>query len=57
MAPDTTAVPSADVRAGEVMAAVDDDGGEERFVIANVDRDEAWISAPVAQTTTLHAMQ
>jgi len=57
MAPDSTAVPGASRRAGEVMAAVDQDGGVERLVIADVDRDEAWLSAPVAAATRLESMR
>jgi len=31
---------------GEVMAAVDDDGGSRRLVIADVSTDDSWLSAP-----------
>lgn len=57
MASDTTTVPSATVSTGEVMAAVDEDGGVERFVIADVESDGAWIAAPLDDATTLHAMR
>ncbi|GAD51244.1 hypothetical protein MBEHAL_0004 [Halarchaeum acidiphilum MH1-52-1] len=57
MASDTTVVPSADGSAGEVMAAVDEDGGVERYVIADVERDEAWLAAPTADAAMLHEMR
>jgi len=57
MASDTTTVPSATASTGEVMAAVDEDGGVERFVIADVERDGAWIAAPLADATTLRSMR
>ncbi|WP_435099035.1 DUF7556 family protein [Halarchaeum sp. P4] len=57
MASDTTVVPSADRRAGDVMAAVDEDGGEERFVIADVSVEEAWLAAPTGASKSLAAMR
>ncbi|GAA0296312.1 hypothetical protein GCM10009066_08500 [Halarchaeum salinum] len=57
MASDTTVVPSADGSAGEVMAAVDEDGGVERYVIADVERDGAWLATPSAEAATLHEMR
>lgn len=36
-----------------VMASVDDDGRDRRFVIADVRADDAWISAPLGRTTAL----
>ncbi|MFB6094622.1 MAG: hypothetical protein ABEJ77_06740 [Halanaeroarchaeum sp.] len=41
--------------APEVMASVDDAGRESRFVIADISRDEAWVSAPTDATTELLA--
>jgi hypothetical protein len=32
--------------AGEVMAAIDDDGNSRRLVIADVSTDGSWLSAP-----------
>jgi hypothetical protein len=32
-------------RAGEVMAAIEEDAGCERLVIADVSTDESWLSA------------
>lgn len=31
---------------GEVMAAIDDDDGDRRLVIADVSTDGSWVSAP-----------
>ena len=31
---------------GEIMAAIDDDGGSRRLVIADVSTDGSWLSAP-----------
>ncbi|GGL35217.1 hypothetical protein EFA46_004385 [Halarchaeum sp. CBA1220] len=56
MASDTTVVPSAS-SAGEVMAAVDDDGGVERFVIADVSAEEAWLAAPTGEAKPLASMR
>jgi hypothetical protein len=33
-------------KAGEIMAAIDDDGGSRRLVIADVSTDGSWLSAP-----------
>ncbi|MFB6070552.1 MAG: hypothetical protein ABEJ76_05955 [Halanaeroarchaeum sp.] len=41
--------------APEVMASVDEQAGESRFVIADISRDGAWVSAPAAAATTLAA--
>ena len=41
--------------APEVMASVDDEGRESRFVIADISRDEAWVSASVDAATALSA--
>ncbi|MFC7167163.1 DUF7556 family protein [Halospeciosus flavus] len=55
MAPDTQAVPgTAD---HEVMAAVDDDGAEERLIIADVESEEAWLSMPTTGSTSLRAWE
>jgi hypothetical protein len=52
MTPDTAAVPAAST-ADDVMASVDDDGTVERFVIADISRDDAWVSLPLAEAATL----
>lgn len=57
MASDTTVVPSASAHTGEVMAAVDTDGGVERVVIADVERDGAWLSAAVSDAAALVSMR
>ncbi|MFW5937300.1 MAG: DUF7556 family protein [Halanaeroarchaeum sp.] len=41
--------------APEVMASVDDEGRESRFVIADISRDEAWVSASADAATALAA--
>lgn len=35
------------------MGSVDDDGTVERFVIADISRDDAWLSLPLAEAATL----
>ena len=52
MTPDTAAVAAAG-SAEDVMASVDDDGSVERFVIADISRDDAWLSLPLAEAATL----
>lgn len=39
----------------EVMAAVEEDGCESRYVIADITRDGAWVSAPTDATRGLEA--
>lgn len=39
----------------EVMAAVEEDGCESRYVIADISRDEAWVSASMDATRGLEA--
>jgi hypothetical protein len=42
----------------DVMASVDEEGhGEARLVIADITRDEAWVSMPQGATTPLAAMR
>ena len=41
--------------ASEVMAAVEEDDSESRFVIADITRDEAWVTAPMDATRDLEA--
>jgi hypothetical protein len=52
MTPDTAAVATAGPPE-DVMASVDDDGDVERFVIADISRDDAWLSLPLAEAATL----
>lgn len=52
MAPDTTAAADADADC-EVMASVD--GDPRRFVIADLCRDEAWLSVPLEDAAALEA--
>lgn len=56
MTPDTTAAPSP-VVADDVMASVDDDGATERFVIADISRDDAWVSIPLCEAASLSGWQ
>ncbi|MEE6210656.1 hypothetical protein U3A55_10870 [Salarchaeum sp. III] len=52
MATSATAVPAS---GADVMASIDDEGPEERLVIADVSRDDAWVTidardaAPLAE--------
>jgi hypothetical protein len=39
----------------DVMASLDDDGPESRFVIADISRDEAWVSMTADAATPLSA--
>ncbi|MFB6108602.1 MAG: hypothetical protein ABEJ82_07160 [Haloplanus sp.] len=52
MAPDATV---ADGQEFEVMASVDDSARTSQFVIADVSRDDAWVSVPLADASTLDA--
>lgn len=38
---------------GSVMASVDGDNEEERLIIADVSRDEAWVAMPIAEAPGL----
>ena len=40
---------------GEVMAAVEEAGSQSRYVIADISRDGAWVSASTAATRDLEA--
>ena len=55
MTADTTPAAGNASAAPEVMSSVDDEGRESRFVIADISRDGAWVSASVDATTTLSA--
>lgn len=48
MAPDSAA--AAPVADCEVMASVEGDGGDRRFIIAELCRDDAWLSVSVDAT-------
>ena len=37
----------------EVMASVDDDGNRKEFVIADISRDDSWITIPLKEAATL----
>jgi hypothetical protein len=39
--------------AADVMASVDDDGTGEEFIIADVSRDDSWISIPLKEAAAL----
>jgi hypothetical protein len=45
------AIPS--VAADDVMASIDDDGTEKEFVIADISRDDSWITIPLKEAATL----
>ncbi|WP_435155809.1 DUF7556 family protein [Haladaptatus sp. DFWS20] len=53
MTPDTAAVSVSVADDTEVMASVDDDGNTERLVIADISREDAWISMRVTDATSL----
>jgi len=53
MTPDTTAVSAPVAEDAEVMSSVDDDGRVERLVIADISRDNEWLSMPVADAASL----
>ncbi|WP_327050713.1 DUF7556 family protein [Halomicrococcus gelatinilyticus] len=53
MTPDTTAVSAPVAEDAEVMSSVDDDGRVERLVIADITRDNEWLSMPVADAASL----
>ncbi|MEF8771641.1 MAG: hypothetical protein V5A26_05920 [Halodesulfurarchaeum sp.] len=40
---------------GEVMAAVEEAGSQSRYVIADISRDDAWVSASTDATRDLKA--
>ena len=48
--PTTATLP---VAADDIMASVDDDGTMEKFVIANISRDNSWISIPLEEAAAL----
>lgn len=50
MAPDVTAVGG---QSSDVMASVDDGTGAPEFVIADVSRDDAWVSIQLQDATGL----
>ena len=50
MTPDTTVASESVADHAEVMASVDTDGSSRRLVIADVSRDDAWISMTVSET-------
>ncbi|WP_266079209.1 DUF7556 family protein [Haladaptatus caseinilyticus] len=53
MTPDTAAVSVSVADDTEVMASVDDDGQTERLVIADISREDAWISMRVTDAASL----
>ena len=53
MTPDTTAVSAPVAEDAEVMSSVDDDGRVERLVIADISRENAWLTVPVADAAAL----
>ncbi|MFB6137588.1 MAG: hypothetical protein ABEJ42_04515 [Halobacteriaceae archaeon] len=53
MPSDTTAPGGSGPFGPDVMASVDDDGRESRFVIADISRDEAWVSVSADAATSL----
>jgi hypothetical protein len=52
MVPNTAAA-SDSAAEGEVMISVDGDGESARVVIADITREEAWISSPLARAVSI----
>ncbi len=48
--PTTATLP---VATDDVMASVDDDGTTEEFIIADISRDDSWISIPLKEAAAL----
>ena len=48
-----TAAATLPATANDVMASVDDDGTTEEFIIADISRDNTWISVPLNEAATL----
>jgi len=48
-----TAAATLPTTANDVMASVDDDGTGEEFIIADVSRDNSWISMPLKEAAAL----
>ncbi|WP_227374989.1 DUF7556 family protein [Haladaptatus halobius] len=57
MTPDTAAVSVSVADSAEVMASVDDDGRTERLVIADISREDAWISMRMTDAASLSDWQ
>jgi hypothetical protein len=54
MVSDATSM-AATEQSGEIMAAVEEAGSQTRYVIADISRDGAWVSAPTAAARDLEA--
>ena len=50
MAPTHTAATEAD---GTVMGAIDEEPDGQQFVVADISRDDAWLTAPLSDAATL----
>ena len=48
-----TAAATLPATANDVMASVDDDGTTEEFIIADISRDNTWISVPLKESAAL----
>lgn len=53
MTPDTTVASESVADRSEVMASVDTNGSSRRLVLADVSRDDAWISMTVSETVRI----
>ena len=56
MVPDATSM-AATESSGEVMAAVEEAGSQSHYVIADISRDEAYVTASMDATCALEAMR
>ncbi|NGM68461.1 hypothetical protein G6M89_05460 [Natronolimnobius sp. AArcel1] len=57
MTPETESVGEPSTESHEVVAAVDDADGRPRLVIANIARDDAWLSVPEQAAASLEEWQ
>jgi len=55
MASNATSMAATESDRGEVMAAIEEDGSQSRYVIADISRDGAWVSAPTTAARDLEA--
>ena len=53
MSTDVRSVDERSVDGPEVLATVDESGEHERFVVADIARDEAWLSTPECDAASL----
>lgn len=57
MTPDITVASESVTDHTEVMASVDTKGSSRRLIIADISRDDAWISMPMSESVPIPAWQ